>query len=232
MLDRCGSQSRRSFWHWAGKVIGGTAAILVWLACPDTALAQVTWTQITGSVRIQALLIDPATPTILYAGTDNGVFKSTDGGATWGAVNAGLANGFVRALALDHGNPTTLYAGTRDGVFKSTDAGMTWQAQSVGLTNRGVRSLAVDPATPTTLYAGTSGQAQFEPPDVLFKSVDGGATWESSSTRFPISVTGFRQGHRHRPHDADDALRGGRRYELAAWRGRLQERRRGGDVAV
>jgi photosystem II stability/assembly factor-like uncharacterized protein len=121
------------------------------------------------------------------------VFKSTDGGATWGAVNAGLANGFVSALAIDPLTPATLYAGTvslsfsqEGGVFKSTDGGMTWQAQSVGLTNRNVLSLAVDPATPTTLYAGTSGEAVLEGANVLFKSVDGGGTWQMSSTVFPV----------------------------------------------
>jgi len=48
------------------------------------------------------------------------VFKSTDGGASWSAINSGLTNIRVRALAIDPANPTTLYAGT-DGssVFKT-----------------------------------------------------------------------------------------------------------------
>ena len=42
---------------------------------------------------VYALAIDPLTPTTLYAGTyGGGVFKSTDGGASWSAVNTGLTN--------------------------------------------------------------------------------------------------------------------------------------------
>ena len=60
-----------------------------------------------------ALAIDPATPSTLYAGTDGGgVFKSTNGGAAWSAVNIGLTNTYVDALAIDPATPSTLYAGT------------------------------------------------------------------------------------------------------------------------
>ena len=59
-----------------------------------------------------ALAIDPATPATLYAGTYGGVFKSTDGGGNWHAVNTGLTDTPVRALAIDPATPATLYAGT------------------------------------------------------------------------------------------------------------------------
>ena len=59
------------------------------------------------------MAIDPLTPTILYAGTGGrGVFKSTDGGATWSAVNSGFYdNPWVWALAIDPLTPSTVYAG-------------------------------------------------------------------------------------------------------------------------
>ena len=84
-----------------------------------------------------------------------GVFRSTDGGANWSAVNAGLTNRFVRALVFDPTPPSTVYAGTDGGVFKSTNSGVSWSAVSTGLTSQFVRALAVDPASPSTLYAGT-----------------------------------------------------------------------------
>ncbi len=63
-----------------------------------------------------ALAIDPATPSTLYAGTfGGGVFKSTDSGGSWSAVNTGLTNTSVRALAIDPATPSTLYAGTLGG---------------------------------------------------------------------------------------------------------------------
>ena len=52
------------------------------------------------------------TPTTLYAGTWGGVFKSTNGGGNWSAVNTGLTDTYVNALAIDPATPATLYAGT------------------------------------------------------------------------------------------------------------------------
>ena len=83
------------------------------------------------------------------------MFKSTNGGGNWSAVNTGLTSTDVQVLAIDPVTPTTLYAGTwGGGVFKSTNGGAAWSAVNNGLTNRYVAALAIDPATPTTLYAG------------------------------------------------------------------------------
>jgi len=62
------------------------------------------WTSTNGpnGGPIGALAIDPVTPATLYAGTDsNGVFKSTNGGASWSAVNTGLTAKTVSILAVD-----------------------------------------------------------------------------------------------------------------------------------
>ena len=84
------------------------------------------------------------------------MFKSTNGGAAWSAVNTGLTDTYVFALAIDPATPSTLYAGTDGGgVFKSTNGGAAWSAVNTGLTNTDVHALAIDPATPSTLYAGT-----------------------------------------------------------------------------
>src|SRR3989441_1086969 len=129
-----------------------------------------------GSGSITALAIDPQTPSTLYAGThDRGVFKSTDGGATWSATS--LTNMWVTALAIDPVTPSTIHAGVLwswdsrwygGGVFKSTDGGATWNST----TNIEVADLVIDPQTPTTIYART-------PYPGAYKSMDGGATWSS-----------------------------------------------------
>ena len=113
---------------------------------------------------INALAIDPVTPTTLYAGTWGGVFKSTDGGGNWSAVNTGENFPYVEALVIDSATPTTLYAGMNfgQGVFKSTDGGANWSTINTGLTATYVEELAIDPAAPTTLYAGTSGGGVFD----------------------------------------------------------------------
>ncbi|MFA5873549.1 MAG: hypothetical protein WC832_06260, partial [Anaerolineales bacterium] len=65
--------------------------------------------------HVRALAIDPTTPSTLYAGTYGGVFKSTNGGGNWSALNTGLTNTDVYALAIDPTTPSTLYAGTHGG---------------------------------------------------------------------------------------------------------------------
>ena len=86
--------------------------------------------------NIEALAIDPHTPATVYAGNDAGVFKSTNGGENWTAINTGLTNAYVYALAIDPKTPATVYAGTiGDGVFKSTNGGENWTAINTGLTS-------------------------------------------------------------------------------------------------
>jgi hypothetical protein len=65
---------------------------------------------------VLALAIDPRTPSTLYAGTwGGGVFKSTNSGGNWNAVNTGLTNPSVHTLAIDPQTPMTLHAGTSGG---------------------------------------------------------------------------------------------------------------------
>src|SRR2546422_1378767 len=89
------------------------------------------------SQSIQVLAIAPTTPTTLYAGTNGGgVFKSTNLGASWSAVNTGLTSPGVLALAVDPATPTILYAGTGGAggafVFMSTDGGGSWSPVLAG----------------------------------------------------------------------------------------------------
>jgi photosystem II stability/assembly factor-like uncharacterized protein len=121
---------------------------------------------------VNALAIDPSAPATLYAGTTLGVFKSTNRGTNWTAVNSGLripnseTPASVNALAIDPATPTTVYAGTYQGVFKSTDRGTNWIFVNFPSS---VNSLAIDPSVTGTLYAGT--------PFGVLKSTDGGTNW-------------------------------------------------------
>jgi photosystem II stability/assembly factor-like uncharacterized protein len=126
---------------------------------------------------VYALVVDRRDPDIVYAGTwEKGVFKTTDGGASW--RNVGL--GSVNTLALDPRDPDTIYAGAVgaaagptsiyhwSGVFKSSDGGANWHP--VGLTGTNVAALALDPQHPETVYAGTDEKG-------VVKSMDGGRSW-------------------------------------------------------
>lgn len=119
--------------------------------------------------EVEALVIDPSNPDVVYAGTWlGGVFKSTDGGRTWSHASDGLATSGL-ALAVDPRFPETLYAGTFDGVYKTSDGARSWRPLG-GLPAETVLTLAVDPVDPDTVYAGVGD-------DSVYRSTDGGATW-------------------------------------------------------
>jgi hypothetical protein len=67
-----------------------------------------------------ALVVDPRSPNVLYVGVDGGgVYKSTDGAATWEEMNRGLTNLRVFALAINPQSSDGVYAGTiGDGVYR------------------------------------------------------------------------------------------------------------------
>ncbi len=90
-----------------------------------------------------------------------GVFKSSDGGDTWSAVNTHD----ILALAVDPASPTTLYEAGIGIVSKSKDGGTTWSESDLAWYDWEVTTLIIDPQVPATLYAAANGK--------LFKSTDG-----------------------------------------------------------
>ena len=133
---------------------------------------------------VMKVVVNPATPSILYATSGPGVFESTDSGSSWTLVFKTL-NG-PSDLVIDPLNPDTLYAaygGDSDKtLFKSTDGGATWNALTNGLGTifngtevDGVAWIAVDPVDEGTVYVvcGNTG---------VFKTTDGGATWNAINT--------------------------------------------------
>ncbi|MFY9611076.1 MAG: hypothetical protein WAU45_21000 [Blastocatellia bacterium] len=131
----------------------------------------------------QALVVDPSNPNAVYYADHLGVFKSTDGGASWS--NTAL-EGDVSKLAIDPVTPATLYALGRL-VFKSTDGGASWSDTGLpDASNLSLDALAIDPVNTNTIYTSAScGRGCGD--GGLFKSTDGGKSWESKSTMFSAS---------------------------------------------
>jgi photosystem II stability/assembly factor-like uncharacterized protein len=124
-----------------------------------------------------AFAINSRNPQIVYAGSGSGVFKSTDGGASWRDASAGLTESYVFDLAIDQHRPATLYAATDGGVYKSQDGGGSWRKTSMppGVEGRDAAvSLALHPRNSQVIYAGTD--------DSVYKSGDAGATWRKVKT--------------------------------------------------
>lgn len=94
-----------------------------------------------GNGRIWSLAVSPQNPSMVVAGTDNGIYRSTDAGVTWsGTVLHGIR---VWTVGFDVRDLRTVFAGTDgQGVRRSVDGGSTWVDVSSGLTSLTVRSLA------------------------------------------------------------------------------------------
>ncbi len=125
-----------------------------------------------------------------FGATGGGVWKTTDGGATWDNLSdKDFKTGSVGSIAVAESDPNVVYVGMGewtvrgnvshgDGVYKSTDAGATWT--NVGL--KGTYQIAkvlVHPRNPDLVYVAAQGHA-FGPSEDrgVFRSVDGGKTWK------------------------------------------------------
>jgi photosystem II stability/assembly factor-like uncharacterized protein len=97
------------------------------------------------------LMLEPVSGD-LFAGTHDGLFRSTDRGATWSQANKGMRSWNVLAIAADPSSPSTLYAGTAAALYKSFDHGQSWAELKDELY---VTALAIDPRAPSTVYAAT-----------------------------------------------------------------------------
>ncbi|HKQ08116.1 MAG TPA: SBBP repeat-containing protein [Blastocatellia bacterium] len=118
--------------------------------------------------EVDALAVDPQTPSTVYAATSPpGVYKSTDGGDTWSTSSNGLPQATLNALAVSPATPSTLFLATANGVYRSTDAGASWSVagQSFGP----AYSIAFDPVNPANVYVGRNNSVS--------KSTDGGNSW-------------------------------------------------------
>ncbi len=141
----------------------------------------VTWDQHRTGFRnsfVRCLAMDTARPETLYAGTNDGLYRSYDGASTWVLLLDAAALGTptsVRAVTPDKRNPGTIYVGTYDdGIFKSVDYGAHWTPINLGLTNTSLRCISIHPLDSDTVLAGTGTNGG------VFSSADGGLSWTQS----------------------------------------------------
>jgi photosystem II stability/assembly factor-like uncharacterized protein len=153
------------------------------------------------SEHIGKIVVDPRDSKVVYVaaegplwgpGGDRGLYKTTDGGATWKAVLTVSENTGVADVDLDPSNPDILYAtayqrrrhvftmidgGPESAIYKSTDAGATWNKLKSGLPtdDMGRIGVAVSPVNPNTVYAMIEAANK---KGGIFRSQDKGATWE------------------------------------------------------
>src|SRR6202050_4617259 len=167
--------------------------------------------QPTGSIG--AIAVAPSDPNVIYVASGeglqrpdlsvgNGIYKSTDAGRTW--THLGLRDGQqIPALAVDPRDANHLFAAVlghpyganeERGVFVSTDGGQTWRKAFYIDENTGASDIAMDPTNPDVLYASMweSREAAWEFGNEysgthggIFKSTDGGKTWNKLTKGLP-----------------------------------------------
>lgn len=137
-----------------------------------------TWSRANLDVpNLTSLVFSRQNPQLLYAATNNAVYKSSDGGTVWTSAARGLPTDLTQLeLVIDPNTGTTLYAiartATASGLYKTTDGAQNWQPLTLGFNDRAVLALALNPLESTMLYAGTSRG--------LLRSLNGGTTWQAA----------------------------------------------------
>jgi photosystem II stability/assembly factor-like uncharacterized protein len=173
--------------------------------------------QPTGSIG--ALAVAPSNADIIYVGsgeglrrpdlsTGDGIYKSSDGGKTW--QHLGLRDGQqITNIIVDPQDPNRVFVAvlghpygpnSERGVFRSSDGGGTWQKILYKDDDTGATDLAFDPKNPQILYTDmwssrrppwTTGSPLEGHSGGLFKSTDGGETWNPLNKGLPTNAQGL-----------------------------------------
>src|SRR2546430_2157634 len=145
---------------------------------------------------VQAITIHPTDSNLIFAGSQDGPYRSRDGGASWEKLpfpDEGLE---VWSILIHPRDPRTVFLAVRMGLFRSADRGQTWQDMEIGrfspLTY--ARDVVVSPHNPRTLVAALSPAAR-STDGSLYRSDDLGQTWrridhgiKAESTMMAVSL--------------------------------------------
>jgi photosystem II stability/assembly factor-like uncharacterized protein len=148
------------------------------------------------SLNFEALILDRTDPSgqTLYTGPhkggNRGIYKTTDGGATWGPMAFETANtpywldSFDNLWALEQAHDGTLFATTWREIYRYDPASRRWEIRANGLGNISVQSVAFEPGRDTIIYLGILDS----PP---WKSENRGMTWTSIGDGFTTTDGGM-----------------------------------------
>ncbi|HYH40841.1 MAG TPA: hypothetical protein VD867_02565 [Burkholderiales bacterium] len=135
------------------------------------------------NVEARAFAVHPDDSRVIFTGTQDGVYRSTDGGEHWERTGFPERGAVVWSLAFHPTNAEVMYAGTAPvGLYRSENCGDTWKklpgAKSPGHCDMGFPTrttrIAVDPAQPDDVYAALEVSG-------VIRSSDGGETWRDLS---------------------------------------------------
>jgi photosystem II stability/assembly factor-like uncharacterized protein len=143
------------------------------------------------SGRITCIAVHPDRPSTIYAGAaSGGLWLSENNGQTWSPIFENEAVASVGAIAIDPKHPDIIYVGTGEGnprnsqtsgygLYKSYDGGTNWELLGLEET-RTIHRIIINPENTDEIFVGATGVSWGEGPRGVFKSVDGGMTWNKS----------------------------------------------------
>jgi photosystem II stability/assembly factor-like uncharacterized protein len=178
-----------------------------------------TWTHqgLDDAQQVGGIAVDPKNPDIAYAAvlghpygpnSTRGVYRTTDGGATWIKALYKDENTGAFCVTVDPSNPQTVYATLwsarqapweigssfeipQSGVYKSTDRGVTWSQIGTGLPQQFGRSyVAVAPSNSNVVYIYADSYADNDPGGALYRSDDGAKTFVKVNDEAQIAERG------------------------------------------
>ncbi|MDH4303535.1 MAG: hypothetical protein OEV53_05685 [Nitrospira sp.] len=137
-------------------------------------------------LMVVTLGMDPTRPSILYAGTSGGVYKSIDQAGHWEKVNNGLVPPNmvktsralnVTAILVDSYEPETVYAATLAGMYKTTDGAKAWKRIGESLADQMIVGMVLDRTRRGVLYiTGRDGVHRCEDGGMIWKAINKGLT--------------------------------------------------------
>ncbi len=142
------------------------------------------WTKIQGipytSRRTHVIYQHPTRPDVIFAGTTEGLWLSSNHGGPDSWVRVTSIRLVINAIAVHPDRPDRVFLGTEDhGVLVSNDGGETYDRSNAGFINRQVRTVLADRKVPGRVYAGIIFDGSNSG---LFISEDGGLSWQQSMT--------------------------------------------------
>ena len=155
------------------------------------------WDELTNglppSPEVRVIAIHPLQPEVVFAGTQDGIYRSGSRGNHWRRLNLPVAGSTVWSLLFRPHAPSVMYVGLAPAqIFRTRDGGDTWEPLPISLGHdvitmsfeTRVIAMVADPSFPDEMYAGLEVGG-------MIRSLDGGDSWE------PIN-RGLAEGGEHR----------------------------------